>query len=632
MKLSQVKKTNNSENPFYGAKSLLLMQRELERITDENTDQRKVNGLLDLAWKDSNSKELRQLFFIIIFALGDIANREHNMFAKKTDQGGASKRKMFRQCLLWILNNAPEQFYLFLPIISEYTNYENLFYNQIRTDPKTKAVLSQERLPVDYDKISEFLREKVSNVKTTQFELQCIAKFLPKIPQTKRWRKNKKTGKTYSHIKRSVTLSKDANNIIFIKSICKAFDWNSSDYKKFRSKYLANTEAHLFSSKKICDFDKVEFLSWLESLSASARYRVQCRLLDKEGSKLVSKNKWKLVSGHDMATLYQDWILNKEIAMKKLTSLSEEDKKDMTKVELKQLQKQAKVTTGAQTIYDLFVELYSNESTLTITPELNVKLQFLVDKIKLDVPVMVVLDTSVSMRGKLPVKNVIVNRIQFAKLAAAIMLYKNPNPDLKSFMIKFNSSASIITDNTFEQTVIGKNRFVAKKQDVRVNYLVLKGKPFAETFRQLEQLIDTGGSTDLVSVCRLLKNWVDEDPLTKQLKVEAIQEYPVWLIISDGDLNNSRDATQSMAEFKQTMLQYFGFDPVVVIWDIKEETGSKISHFENIENVIHLTGLNPANINQVFLNISDMDVIDTYISLKTVHASNRYEPVRQLVN
>lgn len=659
MDIKQAQAKAISENPFYGLREALRLNKYYEKVTDENTNATELNSALSATWLEAlqasqkapegEKDKFFELFFSIVFAGGDIQNREHNMFDKiKVDQGGQAKRKAFRLSLDWILKYQPAYFYKFLPIIAEYTNYENLWYNQIRTDRRKGTLLSTERLQVDHQKIAEHLQQVLTNVSTTDFEKGCIAKFLPKVPQSKRWRKDK-DGKSLPRGKKAHTLSKDAVNIQLIKELSNVMGWevvtypNMTRYKgyeQFRSQYLASTEAHLFSSKKITLMDDLQFQTWLEGLPAGARYRVQTRLLKKEGTTLTSKEKWKTSNDKDMGVVYQDWMLNKEIAMTKLVSLSEEDKKDMDKTELKTLTKQAKVTTGGDTIYTSFLELFSSQNGCmlngdgTVSTETNVKLQTLLDKVKLDVPLMVCIDVSGSMSGTLRVSGErVISRMDVAKLIAAIALYKNPNTDLANTIISFDTHAEVYSDGLKAPFSVprGSNSYMGRdhiRKDVGI--ICDRKKPFTDTLKNVNAIFQPGGITNFSSVADELKRWVEEDPQDKNRRTEIICSYPVWLMVSDGALNSAGTPGGSMDQFKSKMLNYFGASPVIVVWDILNEGYEYGSQFENIDNVVHLAGCNPAIINQLFCNLSNLDVIDVYTQLVTLHRSSRYAPVRYL--
>lgn len=653
MKVAQAKQQAVSENPFYGCRALLTMQKFFEKVIDDTATQSQVNPILKAAWAEADTKEKKEMFFVIIFSAGDITNREHNMFGSiKVQQGGHSKRKAFRYACNWILMHQAEAFYSYLPLIAEYTNYENLFFNQLRTDRKSGALISHDFLPVDQGKVVEYLAQKVLDTKTTEFELSLIAKFLPKWPGNKRYRKDKE-GNAVTREKKQHTVDKDTLTKSLIITMSERMGWEkvthkdpATDkvrnvrfvgYEKFRSKYLALTEAHLFSSQKIKAFDKVQFLTWLEGLPAGARYRVQCRILDEEGTAALKSNgKWKLNTGDDMGDVYLQWIADKEVAMKKLVSLSDEDKKNMDKGELKALTKQSKVTTGGTTLFDSLKDLYSSGSSIKFDAKSNVRLQTIIDKVKLDVPVMTCIDVSGSMGNRVDCGNgLTIDRIQFAKLIASVMLYKNPNEDLGSMFTTFGSDATLYYDEAAVSTRESVNRYVqGDVKTKKLSKLADRSKPFSECFKLVDSLFRTEGVTKLNAVSKRLKAWVDEDPSLKQMRVEAIQQYPVWLIISDGDFNNNDNGPASLLQFKSEMLQWFGADPVIVLWDILDarysEIGERSTRFENIDNFIHLAGVNPASINQVFLNINDIQVLDIYTSLETLYKSDRYAPVKLL--
>lgn len=646
MEIPQAKKQEVSENPFYGLRNLLVLNKYYEKVVDTNTNEGEINRLLHAAWQEAETsgEKAKQLFFIIVFSGGDIANREHNMFGKiKVDQGGQAKRKAFRLSLKWILCNQASYFYKFLPIIAEYTNYENLWYNQIRTDRNKGTLLSTERLPISPLKVVEYLREKLLDTTTTPFELQCIAKFLPKVPQTKRWRKDKE-GKSVVIPKKTHTLEKDRVNLALIQNLSGAMGWKTivypkmvrfKGYEEFRSQHLSTSEAHLFSTKKITLMDDIQFQTWLETLPAGARYRVQCRLLTKEGTTLKSKGVWKTSTGSDMGVVYQDWMLNKEIAMKKLTSLSDEEKKNMGKEELKALTKQAATTTGANSVFDVFADLYRScngrVDPSNITPETNVLLQTLIGKIKLDVPLMVCIDVSGSMGSKVNCAGIYMDRRNVANMMAAIALYKNPKPELGNTIISFDGKATVYSDGVaFKENWYANKFLMPTTKDGKLDKLCDTKKPFIETLSTMEAIFAPDGVTNFSSVADYLKQWVDEDPGDKARRIEIIQSYPVWMMISDGDLNSAGTPGGSMDQFKNKMLQWFGAAPVIVVWDILSDSTHNTTYFENIENVVHFAGVNPGIINQLFCNIDNLTVIDIYTQLNTLYQTNRYEPVKAL--
>ena len=81
------------------------------------------------------------------------------------------------------------------------------------------------------------------------------------------------------------------------------------------------------------------------------------------------------------------------------------------------------------------------------------------------------------------------------------------------------------------------------------------------------------------------------------------------------------------------MKQWFGWDGVIVLWDVVPDSkNNKSSYFDTSENIIHLYGYNPGILNQVFSKITDVDIIDIYTPLKSLYESNRYSIIKNYIN
>lgn len=77
-------------NPFSGLKNCLALY--------SRASKGEVNkAQLDLAYDEvKDSKEKREMFFSLLFSIGDITGREHNIFkGNKVDSGGNSQRDTF---------------------------------------------------------------------------------------------------------------------------------------------------------------------------------------------------------------------------------------------------------------------------------------------------------------------------------------------------------------------------------------------------------------------------------------------------------------------------------------------------------------------------------------------------------
>jgi hypothetical protein len=216
------------------------------------------------------------------------------------------------------------------------------------------------------------------------------------------------------------------------------------------------------------------------------------------------------------------------------------------------------------------------------------------------------------------------------QLATTVFLLKNPDLDAGEFFIRFGTTADVIVSGV-QATKQGVNKYMNHKA-ITVGTLVDKTKPFSWNLANISKYIPAGdGGTNLSLIPKELKRWVDESVEFRDQKIEQINKYPVILVISDGDLNSNYTASASFLEFQQNMRQWFGWEGVTVLWDVKQETSGNGSKFDNIANIMYFGGMNMGILDQIFRNIGDLDVIDQYLPLKALYNSNRYLPVRELV-
>lgn len=646
-----------SENPFYGSKSMLAMDQGLTKL-DDKTSKPVVFAYLEAAWKEATTKEKKELFFILIFSMGDIQNREHNLFRKRkmknVDQGGHSKRKVFLFCMEWVLTKIPQQFYAFLPIIGEYYNLDGMFFYELKTDRWKGTLLETIKLPIDVNLVTDYISKTLRLSRTTDNEKSMWAKWLPHVP-TQRYRTYTMTEKTIKafqknpaykdvkigdkivvkKLKKEHTLQKDVWALDFIRQLSEKMNWVIVDhptnvefkgYREFKTKYLANTEAVMFSTKKILELDKTQLLEWFDQLPSGARYRVARRVCDKaKNGALTPSEKWVTNGGANIGVVFLEWLKMKEEAQKKLRNLTETEKKDMAPKELKLMEKAAKVNTGAMNVLDIMLPLFKGGY---YEREVSTALESLAGKLKLDVPVMCIADVSGSMDSHSIIhQGVEMSAKRVAQILITLFMYKNPDPDLQDILIRFDDQCEIITTGQ-KLLAMGQNRFV-QNRTVVVDKLVDRKESVLENYKRISKFLLSRGSTNLAAVSTGLKAWVDSDTNFKSQKIEMINKYPVWMFVSDGDLNSSYTPKDSFLTFQSQMRNWFGWEGVVVLIDVNSENRS--SQFENTNNFIHLTGLNPAKMNQVFTSLTDVDVVDNYVSLKTLHSSNRYTPVKELV-
>lgn len=607
-------KTPASENPFYGKLALFEFYQSAQsgKITP---------AILTRAFSDCKTEQEKQLFWVIAFSCGDISNRTHNVLRNETslDNGGNSNREAFRTILNWTRVNHPAQYLKFVTsdCIRQYTTLDNVLASRVKTKTGSKQVTENINMLecVDLSEVAKYLANIIR--KGNVVDCMIIAKFLTNVRTSKRQKLDRTTREKVGQrelsdlVKANMKLRSKFYDLLSVE-----LGWEVSrgeKYKKFtglaewKKQYNQELESVLFSTGKINDLDKIQFNDLLDKMPSSARFRTRRRLLDGD-DKL--KSKWKA----DLGKWLLEWETNKaklqetqrELTEKiRLGTASEEDK-----IALSQVKKAAKVNTGGETMFSILEKMQQS------TTQLNLNAQSILDQVKFDVPVLTIADISGSMTGVATF---------MARLLSTITMLKNPSNELDNVLITFGSEANVYTDGSTGTT--RPNRFL-QGVATKVEKLIDRTKPFSENYGNISKFIDSnGGSTNFTSVADTLGRWIESDPLTKQHKIEQLQGYPVFVVVSDGDMNRLSNAAQSMLDFRRKMLNY-GWDGVVVIWDVV--TGrDEPSKFAGVPNTLHVMGYNAGVINQIFKNIDDLDVIDTYLPLKTLYMSNRYELIKQ---
>ena len=322
MKLSEIK----ASNPFYGNGSLLNMYNTLskeEMVGVLGEGENIVFALLNNAYSSIKTEEERQLFFIILFSVGDIANREHNVLKSTMKSGiqagGSGHRRTFRAILRWMLDKDQAVFYNNLDLIHEYSVIENLFYYQLRT--KKNKVLNVEKIPVDTVLIADYIAGRLRVAKDKEKVLW--SKFLSMPRSSKRKSFVIKDGIVTDQYKKrnflEETILRQNFKSELLLAISDRMNWSYKiysnkpgtvmnvkfeGYRLFRQSIKENllnwTESQLFSQGKVMEMDEVQFHDWLDVQPAGARFRVKTKLFDKEGN---STKRW-LKEGIDIADWY----------------------------------------------------------------------------------------------------------------------------------------------------------------------------------------------------------------------------------------------------------------------------------------------------------------------------------------
>lgn len=639
MNLQSKMQSAKSENPFYGKQSLFAMYQDSQK---PSLNKSSWFSTMTSAWRECSTATDKQLFFTIVFAMGDIPNRQHNAFKQaKVDQGGSGNREAFGWSMEWLRVNSPKQYERFVTgdVVRQFTSLDNVIGVRVQTEPGKKTI-KQTVNPlanVDLTIIAEYLATLIRKSDANPVESKIIAKFLSNPRTSARQKRDRTTGELKGQRElQDATKAVQSQKVKLYQLLSEAMGWSYSmkpfpsfhGLKDWKQKFNGDLESVLFSTTQIQLIDKVGFFTFLESLPSGARYRVRRRLLDKENG---LKGKWHSIHGDkDFGLWFLEWEKTKATAQQELRDLTEKHRQGLANEKdverLATVKKEAKVNTGGTTLFDAIESILSGDKNQT---ELDILIQSVLDKIKFDVPVFGIVDCSGSMNSNnIYLKN---GKRTSADAVSAflvtLLMLKNPSNEVDDLLVRFGTTADILVGNGVAD--VKQNKFmtgVSRRVD-----LCDRTKTFQHNFQNMIHLTRGHmGGTDVGQVSKVIKNWIENgDVVTKNNRIEQLQRYPVFCIVSDGDFNQNSSASASLLEMKRILADY-GWDGVIVIWDVSTGT-SNSNKFANIPNVIHVMGWNPSIINQIFTKITDLDVIDTYLPLKSLFESNRYQMVRDNV-
>lgn len=604
----QVKLNKSNDNPFYGLKNCLKLSQSVGNVIDTT--------LLDACWSEvRGNKEHKQMFFSLLFSIGDITARQHNIFkGVKKDSGGNANREGFQVVLDWMWSKHQAQFVKFLEagLFNEYTCFDLLFRNRVQTKGSRIVRVHNLFAVAQYREVIVNYLYKVING-SNPFNKTLVAKFLTLPRVTKRSGHNKMLPETRKIMEDKVKLLIMLSELMGWEYDVNVTYANFKGYRKWRKEYNGDLESVLFSTGKIKEFDKQSFLDWFDKLPSQARYRVKNRILygkvkDTETPKYPKFQPW-----------IEEWEKYKESKQEEQRVLEEKVRQgqatEVDKIKLKKVAKEAKVTVGATNFKALYESICDGKVD-------KLKLESFMTKVNLPYNGLVIIDDSGSMRGK---------PFNFATFLAAVCLCKNPDDDGRNLLGFFNNTSHWHTNidrkqksvNSFirSETVKVKNTpFVDPKKSFFDNYMSIKG--FCDA-------VFHGGCTHIGRI----PDDLHQECLKNPQILDALKNYPVWTIVSDGEWNSMYTPEASMNDFMMKCQRYFGFKPYIVAIDVDGGWGfrsASINRFEGIENMIYIPA-NIAQIEQFLTNFKDMDIMDVYTPLQSLYRSNRYDIVRENV-
>lgn len=598
-----------SENPFKGLRKCLELA-NANHVTEFMLDDAYAEVFMD--------KDKKALFYSIIFNIGDITNREHNIFRKnKVDGGGQAERENFYTCLNWMIKTDYAQFVKFLNagLFNEYTCFDHLFRNRISTVKNSTTINGQYHMLANPQYREDLANYVVSVINgNNPFNKTLIAKFLTLPRFGKRSGHSRMLPETYK-------VMKDKADFLALLSQKMGWDYQLTPtycrfdgYRTWRKQYNSDLESVLFSTGKILEFDELEFKNWLNKLPSQARFRVKNRVTYSVKDKGSMDLKWP-----NLSKWFAEWEQYKASMQEEQRKLEEKVRQGIAAVEdlekLEKVKKEAKVTVGANNFKTIYEDICDGKIDW-------LKVESFLNKINLEYNNLVIVDESGSMTGA---------PYNFATFLASIMLVKNPDDFGRNMLFTFSHGCRLHSAINLESDGMPSNRFWGRcnSRQIPSQPFVIPEKSFKENYQRIDSYMraafQSGGTYP-----ETIATWfADEFRRNPDLKDE-LMNYPVFSILSDGDFSSSRGAKQAILDFQKIMEENIGFCPFIMLIEVTTRTYTDARKFEGIDNFLWINS-NPAQIEQVLVNFKDMDMMDVYASLQSMFRSNRYAPVRENV-
>lgn len=598
-----------SENPFKGLRKCLELV-NANHVTEFMLDDAYAEVFMD--------KDKKALFYSIIFNIGDITNREHNIFRKnKVDGGGQAERENFYTCLNWMIKTDYAQFVKFLNagLFNEYTCFDHLFRNRISTVKNTTTINGQYHMLANSQYREDLANYVVSVINgNNPFNKTLIAKFLTLPRFGKRSKHSRMLRETYK-------VMKDKADFLALLSQKMGWDYQLTPtycrfdgYRTWRKQYNSDLESVLFSTGKILEFDELEFKNWLNKLPSQARFRVKNRVTYSVKNKGSMDLKWPVLS-----KWFAEWEQYKASMQEEQRKLEEKVRQGVAAIEdlekLEKVKKEAKVTVGANNFKTIYEDICDGKIDW-------LKVESFLNKINLEYNNLVIVDESGSMSGA---------PYNFATFLASIMLVKNPDDFGRNMLFTFSHGCRLHSAINLEAGDKPSNRFWGRCESRQIpsQPFVIPEKSFKENYQRIDSYMraafESGGTYP-----ETIATWFAQEFKSNPDLIDELKNYPVITIISDGDFSNNLGAKKAILDFQKIMEENIGFCPFIILMEVNWRSYTDARKFEGVDNFLWINS-NPAQIEQVLVNFKDIDMMDVYASLQSMFRSNRYTPVRENV-
>jgi hypothetical protein len=607
--------STTNQNPFFGMKhTLALFQAGGKGTVTDYT--------LSTAYAECKTKEQRELFFTLLFSFFDITNRSHNLFRKtKVDNGGTANREVGYVIVDWMKRLHYKQFknFLFRHLFNEYSSFDLLLANRVKTSGRKKPTVA--RLFNSLAGSEEYKNDLADFVATiikgaNPINKYFVAKFLTRPRMSKRTGHKKMLSQTKGIMnsrQEFLKLVSDKAGLLYTQ---KTGYIDFFGYYTWRKEFNGELESVLFSTGAIKDFDEIQFKEFLEKTPSGARYRIRRRLLTEDDK--PKSDKWG-----NLAKWMLSWEKFKETKQTEVRVVEEKIKQGTAtedeKEGLKQLKKEAKVTTGATN----FIEMHGDIVKGTVD---KLKIQPFLDAINLNFNSLVFIDDSGSMAQRWG-SGQSFSAFDMACFIATIMLTKNPDDEGRGLLGFYSNRATLYSlmegKATRQNSILNASNKAVREPLIKPELHFLDN---LKRIRSFAESVRTSNGTDIESIPRYIASQTQDKPEL----LESLMNFPVWVIISDGNWNNMPSPEASINSMMRYAENTLGFKPFIIAIDVANSSSSNVERFSGIENFMFIPP-NPAQIEQFLTNFKDMDVMDVYQPLLSMYRSNRYDAVRAAV-